>query len=478
MRNPVRSVSCTFRKGKNMPAKTIEPKNRFLIFLCLLAASIVGSFLTTALSTALPAMIADLNVDVNTGQWVTSGFSLAMGIVMPLTAFLITRFPTKRLFLAGLLLFVVGSVLCAVSGSFIPVMIGRVLQALGSGLTTAMTQVVILTIFPKDQQGTYMGWYGLAVSAAPLVAPTLGGIMVDLWGWRSVFWLVAVVMVVSLVLALIFFEDVLDTRNTSFDILSFVLSIFAFGGVTLGLGFITSRGLTDPVTIAVLAVGAVGAVLFSVRQLRMDEPFLDLRILRYKNYTLSVLGSVIMYLVMMGGTVLVPLYLQRTLGLAAAVSGLCTLPGSLCSMLISPIAGKMYDKMGMRKLFLIGGLLFVVGNVGITAAAPLVLLIVAYAVRSAGIAFLLMTIVTWGISGIKDKGATAHGTALLSSLRTIAGAVGTAVFVGVMNGAAHSAAAEASGNAGLYGFRMAGVGMTAVAVVMFAAGVLLIRDDK
>ena len=452
-------------------------KRNKLIFISLLISSVAASFLSTALNTALPAMIESLAVDVDTGQWITSGFSLAMGIVMPLTAFLITRFRTKGLYLAGLLLFVGGSVLCALSKSFIPMMAGRVLQAASNGILVAMTQVVILSIFPKDKQGSYMGWYGLAVSAAPMVAPTLGGLLVDAFGWRSIFWIVAAVMALSLVFALFVFDNVLEVKKSSFDVLSFVISIFAFGGITLGAGRLSSKSIGDPLTALSLGIGAASSVLFVLKQLRSAEPFLNVRILKYKNYTIGVLGSVVLYLVMMGGTVLVPLYLQRVVGLKAAVSGLLTLPGSLMSIICSPLAGKLYDRIGMKKLFLIGGALFVLGNLGMIFPESVAVLAVFYALRSAGISFLMMPFVTWGIAGIHDKGATAHGTALLTSLRTIAGAIGTAVFVGIMSTAAGSAAGAASANPGLYGFRIAGIAMSAVAVLMFIAGILLIRDD-
>lgn len=373
----------------------LSHRQSMLIFLSLLVSSIVASFLSTALNTALPAMIEALSVDVDTGQWITSGFSLAMGIVMPLTAFLITRFPTKRLYLAGLLLFIGGSALCALSGSFVPMMIGRVLQAASNGILVAMTQVVILSIFPKEKQGSYMGWYGLAVSAAPMVAPTLGGLLVDALGWRSIFWIVAGVMTLSFVLAVFVFKDVLEVQRHSFDILSFVISVFAFGGITLGAGRLSSKGITDPLTAAALGIGLAASAVFAVRQLKASEPFLNIRILKNKNYAVSVAGSVILYLIMMGGTVLTPLYLQRVAGLKAAVSGLLTLPGSLASIICSPIAG----------------------------------------------------------------------------------AIGTAVFVGVMSSASASGVGMASPNPGLFGFRIAAIAMSAAAVVMFIAGAVLIREE-
>ena len=449
-----------------------------LIFMSMLISSIVASFLSTALNTALPAMIETLSVDVDTGQWITSGFSLAMGIVMPLTAFLITRFPTKRLYLCGLVLFVGGSVLCALSNSFVLLMIGRVLQAASNGILVAMTQVVILSIFPKEKQGSYMGWYGLAVSAAPMVAPTLGGLLVDAFGWRSIFWIVAAVMMLSFVFALFVFENVLDVKDTKFDTLSFIISIFAFGGITLGVGRLSSKGITDPLTAVCLGLGLAASVLFVLRQLKADEPFLNIRTLKYRNYAISVAGSVVLYLVMMGGTVLTPLYLQRVAGMSAAVSGLLTLPGSLLSIICSPIAGKLYDRLGMRKLFLFGGALFLLGNIGMVFPEPLPVLVVFYALRSAGISFLMMPFVTWGIAGIGDKGQTAHGTALLTSLRTIAGAIGTAVFVGVMSSSSESAKGLASANPGLFGFRMAALAMSAVAALMFIAGLALIRENE
>lgn len=160
----------------------ITKKKRTLIFINILLTCVASSMLSTALTTALPPIVRDFHISVTTGQWLTSGFSLAMGIMMPLTAFLITRFPTRRLYLTAIIVFIAGLAMCVIAPNFLFMMTGRVLQACGNGILSSMAQVILLTIYPAEQQGTIMGWYGLSVGAAPVVAPTLAGILVDSMG--------------------------------------------------------------------------------------------------------------------------------------------------------------------------------------------------------------------------------------------------------------------------------------------------------
>ena len=213
-----------------MSKKAITDRRRTLIFINILISCIASSMLSTALTTALLPMTESLNISVSTGQWLTSGYSLVMGIIMPLTAFMITRFPTRRLYLSGIGVFIVGLVISACAFNFPMMMAGRVLQASGNGILMSMAQVVLLTIYPPEKRGTVMGWYGLASGAAPVIAPTIAGVLVDTIGWRSIFYIVLGVMMISFVFAICVFDDVLDTRKKKFDIVSFALSIFAFGG--------------------------------------------------------------------------------------------------------------------------------------------------------------------------------------------------------------------------------------------------------
>ena len=234
-----------------------------------------------------------------------------MGVIMPLTAFLITRFPTKKLYLSGILCFILGLLLSIFAGNFGLMMVGRVFQACGNGIIMAAAQVVILTVYPPENRGTMMGTYGLATTAAPIIAPTIAGLMIDAFGWKSIFYLALGIMAVSLVFSALVFEDVLELQDKKFDFLSFVESLLAFGGITLGVGNIGSFGLLSIPAGLPLLIGLVACVFFVLRQCRLEQPFLDMRILANRSYAVSVVSSMVLYLVMMGSSVLLPLYVQR-----------------------------------------------------------------------------------------------------------------------------------------------------------------------
>lgn len=464
-----------------MTAEQISTKKRRMIFFSLVMSCVFTSFLTTAMTTALPSVIADLGISVTTGQWFTSGYSLAMGMIMPLTAYLITRFSSKKLYLISIAMFITGSLLCVVTESFAVIMTGRILQALANGIIMSLTQVVLLTIYPKEKRGTIMGWYGLAVMTAPVLAPTIAGIIVDALGWKWIFYIIIVVMLASLIFAAVVFENVLDTKISRFDMLSFILSVITFGGLTLGIGNISSAGMKSPITIGMLAAGIIGGAFFIRRQMSESEPFLELRILKNHTFFLAVLGSVLLYFAMMGSSIIMPLYVQNVLGLSAMTSGLVTLPGSLASALSSPLAGKMYDRMGMRRLFILGSILLTVSNLGmcmISMSTPVLVASILNVVRCIAISSLMMPMVTWGIGALNSPSMNAHGTALLTALRTVAGAIGAAVFVGIMTNATQSAKASYGANAPMHGLHVAFYGMTAVAVILLLVGAVFVRDKN
>lgn len=277
----------------------MQQKQRTWIFINIIITVIASTIMSTALTTALPTMIAEFNVSVTTGQWLTSGYALAMGIVMPLTAFLITQFPTKKLYLFAVGLFILGLVVAVLAPNFVVLMLGRILQACGNGILSAMAQVILLTIYPPERRGSIMGWYGLSVGAAPVLAPTIAGILVDASGWRLIFYVVIAIMVLSFVVALFVFKDVLETRSKKFDTFSFVLSGIAYAGITIGIGNIGTYQFLSVNVLVPVIVGIVGIVALAHRQLHQDDPFLDLTILRHRSFTISLIGSMLLYFSMM-----------------------------------------------------------------------------------------------------------------------------------------------------------------------------------
>lgn len=456
---------------------TITKNKRTLIFINIIISCIATSMLATALTTALPSMIKDFDISVTTGQWLTSGYSLAMGIIMPLTAFLINRFPTRKLYLTAIILFIVGLILCVVAPNFLILMCGRVLQACGNGILTAMAQVIILTIYPDEQKGTAMGWYGLSIGAAPVIAPTIAGVLVDLFSWKMIFYAATAIMLLSLLFAVYAFDNVLDTMKKKFDVFSFIISAFAFGGITLGIGNLGSYPFVSVQVLLLIVIGVVAAVIFVYRQLHLKEPFLELRILENKEYALSVVGSMLLYFVMMGSSIILPLYVQSIMGCSATTSGLVALPGSLVMAIVSPFAGKIYDKVGMKILFLMGALCMIFSNIGmvfINMQTPLWLAAVFNVIRCASIGCLMMPLITWGTSDI-SMNATAHASALLTSLRTISGAIGSAVFVGIMTAVANHSLETYGNNAQIHGLNIAFLVMAFTSAILLGIAVFGVK---
>lgn len=460
--------------------REIKDGQRAMIFLCLVVSGISSSVLSTAMTTALPGVVEYFGISTSVGQWITSGYSLAMGMIMPLTAFLITRFPTKRLYLTGIGAFIAGLLVSIFAGNFALMMVGRVLQACGNGVLMTAAQVVIMTIYPIKKRGTMMGTYGLATTAAPVVAPTIAGLMIDAFGWKSIFYVSLVIMILSFIISCIVFEDVLELHDKKFDVVSFVESIVAFGGVTLGIGNLSTFGILSIEAGVPLLLGAVVCVFFVTRQCRLEKPFLDVKILVNRNYAVSVISSMVLYLVMMGSSVMMPLYVQSVMGYSAVVSGLVTLPGSLATALVSPFAGKLYDEIGIKKIFVAGAAALVISNIGmffLSMETPLWTAAALNVIRNISIGSLMMPLLTWGTSNVHPT-KMADASSLLTSLRTIAGSIGSAVFVGIMTMAAASSAETYGDNAMMHGMNMSFFWMAVGAAVLLLIAVFAVREKR
>ena len=453
-------------------------RKRTLVFLNVIITSFSASLLATAMVVALPHIATDLNVSLAIGQWVTSGFALAGAIIMPLSAYMISTMPTKRLYMGSLLLTIAGLGISAAAQSFALMIGGRVLQAASGGILGAMAQVILLTVYPKDKHGTVMGWYGLAIGFAPVIAPTISGILMDLYSWRIVFVLCALLMVLSFVCAYFIFDNFLTLRSYKFDTMSFVLSGLAFGGLTLGAGNLTNYGVSVPETYVPLMLGVLTLILFTKRQLSMTAPLLELTLLRNKTFALATISAMLHNFVMSGSAILFPTLFQTVYHNTATQTGLFMLFPSLVFAMVSPIAGKIYDKFGIRNLYIFssGALLFSHGiMVVVTEQVPIIILLLIYALRNAALAVLMMPLITWGM-GALQKEQIAQGTAVMNTFKNVAGAIGSAVVIGFMAWITNMT--SDSMHAVMYGFNGA-FGFTAVfTIVMLFIAIFMVKPGK
>lgn len=413
-------------------------KNKTLMFFILMLGMVVTSMTTTAISNALPVIMTDMQISAGTAQWLTSGFTLAAGIMIPATAFLMRRYTNKTLFLCAMLLYGAGSLIAAIAPGFVPLLLGRILQGCGCGILMSFVQVVILAMYPKEKHGTIMGIYGLGCTAAPVVAPTIFGVIIDMFGWHIMFVIFTVLALIDIILCLVFMNNVTDTEEVSFDMLSMLLSAIGFGGLLIGLGNLSAYPLFHIMSGVPILFGVICLFVFSVKQLKGQKKLVDIRVFRHRTFTTAVILNILLYFVIMGNSTLLPLFIQDLRGFTATDYALITLPSSIASAVFTLLSGPLYDKYGGKILFNTGMILMAGGcamrfvSSGTTSIFNMGM---AAFVLSIGTACIMMPASTMGLSGL-DESERVHGSAILATLRQIAGAVGSALGVAIMSMAA------------------------------------------
>ncbi|MGI6106253.1 MAG: MDR family MFS transporter [Raoultibacter sp.] len=400
----------------------------------MVAVLLSGALLTvlnlTVLSPALPSIMRDLEVDATTVQWLTSGYGLVEAIVIPLCAWLMGRFRTRQLFIGGELLFAVGCLLAAFAPSFSVLLVGRLMQACATGVVMTMTMTLNVLIFPREKRGTAMGIIGLIIGFAPAIGPSLGGIVADLVGWRSLFILVLILTVLVIAVASRVLTDFKGFERTKFDVPSVLLSSTGLFAFLYGIASLSSAD-TILIPLAYIAAGLGLVVAFVYRQGKLEVPFLRVDILKTRNYRIAVIGVFVLQGALVGSNVVFPLYIQQVLGQTATVSGLIMLPGALLGAFCGLVAGRLFDRLGIRPLALTGGAL-VVG-----AAVLLVLLgidtsilfvVATTTLFTLGIQSLMTPLNTWGLNSLDNK-VLQHANSVTNTMNQVAVSVGTVLIV-------------------------------------------------
>lgn len=423
-------------------ATQIPAKTRNLIIAVFLTGAFIAILNQTLLAVAIPSIMADLNVSANTAQWVTTVFMLVNGIMIPITAFLIEKFTTRGLFLFAMCSFALGTLFAALSPTFGLLMAGRVIQGVGAGIMIPLMQTSIMTMFPISKRGQAMGLAGLAIAFAPAFGPTLSGWVVDSYSWNTLFYIILPIAIVDIILAYFLLKNVTELKHPKLDLLSIMLSTAGFGGLLYGFSAAGNNGWGSTTVLTTLAVGAVALFLFIWRQLHVERPILEFRVLKNPIFTLTVVVAMACFVSMVGSQTLIPLYVQNARGFSALDSGLMLLPGALIMGLMSPITGRIFDKVGGRGLAITGLSLLTVGTIPymfLTEDSSIAFLTTMFALRMLGVAMVMMPMTTAGLNQLPNS-LIAHGTAMTNTLRQVAGSIGTAVLITVMSQSASGAA--------------------------------------
>lgn len=446
-----------------------------------------GNFTQLQLSAALPTIVAEFGISVTTGQWLTSIFQLVMGVMVPLTAYLTRRFSTRQIVITSMSIFTIGSLMAWVSPTFILVLLGRMLEAIGTGVMWPVLQITVFSIYPLSRRGMAMGMVGMAMSVAPAIGPTFGGWQTDANGWRSIFLTLTAIGAFALVLATFWLHNFGATDKTvKADFFSVFLSVFGFGGLMFGFTNIESYPFAHPLVWLPMVVGMVGIVWFILRQLgnkrawveaqnrngadasRSDasqsqtaaatadaadtyegllhgrfhrwhrttgrEPLLDLEVLKNRSFTVGTITAALSFFAFSSITVILPLYIQDDRGYSATMSGLIMLPGALGQAIAQFFGGKALDRFGARPVALIGTITLCFGTVMmslISLDSWIWWVSIWQFVRQIGMGFVLMPITTWSLNCLEPKEVSA-GSAVTNTVRQIAGAIGAPVLVILM----------------------------------------------
>lgn len=293
---------------------------------------IIGAFLTTfnqtIMSVAIPELMNDFNIKASTAQWLTTGYMLVNGVLIPITAFLIQRFSTRQLFQTSMIIFLAGTIVSAVASNFPVLLTGRLIQAAGAGIIMPLLMNVVLSLFPPEKRGSAMGYVGLAIIFAPAIGPTLTGYVLETFPWQAMFYGMIPFTIIVIICGFIYLKNVSEPVHSKVDFISVALSTIGFGALMYGFSEAGNAGWSSTEVVVSLVIGILALVLFTWRQLISKNPLLNLRAFKYNMFTLTTLISIGVTMMMYADMMLLPLYLQNARGFTALESGILMLPGT------------------------------------------------------------------------------------------------------------------------------------------------------
>ncbi|MEG0016904.1 MAG: MFS transporter [Gordonibacter sp.] len=403
--------------------------SRFIVTLAvLLCASIVGYLSQTIFATGLPIFMSEFAIDAGMAQWVSTSYSVVLAVMIPPTAYITHRFTTRQVVLSSLALLTIGSVAGFFAQNFAVLVVARVLQAAGTGVLYPYLQIAIFKVLPQHRWQLAMGIVGLIVCVAPTIGPTLGGILIDSYGWRFVFAALTATSCIMAAVAFVATRNLTDTTKNTLDFTSLVQSVVPCVGIIVSFSNISSFGIASPLVWVPLVIGVLTAILFVRRQRRLASPFLNLSVFKNLPFNIGTLLNALMNFVSLGITLVVPIYAQSICGYSASLSGMLSLPSAIAMAAGSLLGGILAEKIGVRRVTLVSSATLCVGMAGMAFfdfGTPIWVIMLFQALRGLGLGLSMQVLTTWSLAAVDDL--VEDATSASSTLKQIVGAMGSAV---------------------------------------------------
>jgi EmrB/QacA subfamily drug resistance transporter len=446
------------------------------------AVVIIGSIMsildTTIVNVALDTLGHDFHSSISQIQWVITGYMLSLAAVIPITGWAARRYGPKRIYLISLVLFTAGSALCGLATSATELIVFRVLQGIGGGMILPIGQLMMAEAAGPKRMGRVMSMVAVPMMLAPILGPTLGGLIVDNASWRWIFFVNVPIGLIAVVAAIRILPNVEPAPTNRLDIRGLALMATGLPLLTYGLAEIGSTGSFTSSKVIIPGILGIGLVAsFVLHALRVKHPLLDLRLYRRPTFSSASFAMFCLGAALFGGMILLPLYWQGIRHESVLDTGLLTAPQGLGMALVMPLAGKLTDRYGGGPLALFGVIVTTVATIPfglIGAHTSTVWLSVAMAIRGMGIGFAFMPAMSAAFASL-DRSELSDATPQLNVLQRVGGSIGTAVLAVVLQRAlvgAHTVSAQAGAYGTAFWFSAA---LTALAI---GPCIILVRAER
>lgn len=382
----------------------------------------MGIFSETSLAIVSPHLMEEFHVSAVAVQWLTSGFLLLLAVAIPLSPFLVKTISTKLLFKFAVIIFITGTIMGAFASNFTMLLLGRLIMAVGTGCSLPLLTNIVLEETTSYQRGTLLGIVGLVVSFAPVSGPVLGGLIAEYLGWRWVFLFMLPILVVSFIMGSTSIRDIRKGEVYHLDVKSFLISSAGLVSFIMGLSYLSTK-----YGILLICISFVFLGIFILLQLKVKYPLMNIKILKYKMFTLGLITVCMPMASVLALSFLIPILTQMGLGKNALQASFIMLPGTLFSGMLAPVMGAKYSKFGVRRLLIPGFIIMCLSMFYLVfTETTYISSIIGYICFMTGAAFCQVPAQTNALNALPQQ-YNADGTAILSTLQQTAGAAGTAL---------------------------------------------------